>query len=503
MLVAALILCGLLQVLPGASARGEAPAPAAPGTPAAPGAPVAIRGRVLDSDGQPVQGVDVDVPEARAHALTAADGTFELLLPPGAARWVLRRTGFEPSTQTVEAEAGRSLELRLVARTLRTAPVVVQGERTAPHTATSQPGRYALDADKLSQQIANFEDVVRGVHALPGVGTASDVHGDFSVRGSAAHANSIWFDGIEIFFPYHLIGFNSIFNPGLLETAEFWSGGAPAEFGDATGGVLAIKSRGLLPPHERLAVGLSYLSVQGRAGWGDARSGGAVSLRRSYQDKLLELVGSPVGREIPSFHDLFLRVHHGWGERHMLSATVLRAGDAVELASPEVRAQDLDFIATDDQSRADVARALASRDRLRIGNRLTLGSFAWRMVTTPRSYLETTVAHVPQSFHFTLRGDNRESVDIHAAVTTVRQDWTVRTNRHRLRTGWLAYRDDTVRRVSAWSGILELRESNASLNLHDLKERYEIHAARRRDFGAVHVQDDWLLRPRKIGRAHV
>jgi hypothetical protein len=372
----------------------------------------------------------------------------------------------------------------------RTPPIVVRAARAAD--AATQPGRYTLEPERLARQIASFEDVVRGVHALPGVGTASDLHGDFSVRGSGAHANSIWIDGIEVFFPYHLLGFNSVFNPGLVESAEFWSGGVPAEFGDATGGVLAVRSRGLLPARERGAVGLSYLSAQGRAAAGGATWGGAASLRRSYHDKLIDLLGGAGGHEIPAFHDVFLRGHWQPSPRFTLAAGVLHAGDGLTLLSPELRASDFNFIAADAESRERAFRDFASvHDRLTIHNRMTLVSLYARGVIGARTYVETTLGWVPQRFELGLRGDNDERVDIRAQVASLRQDVTLRRSNHRLRAGWLAYRDDTVRRVSAWIGILDLRESNASLNLHDIQERYEIDAARRRDYQAVYAQDEW------------
>jgi hypothetical protein len=379
-------------------------------------------------------------------------------------------------------------------REYRAPPVVVRSTR--PVTPL-QPGRYGLDPERLSRQIASFEDVVRGVHALPGVGTASDLHGDFSVRGSGAHANSIWIDGIEVFFPFHLLGFNSIFNPGLVESAEFWSGGAPAEFGDATGGVLSVKSRGLTPARDHGAVGLSYLSAQARVAGGGARLGGTVSLRRSYHDKLVELLGTSGGHEIPSFHDVFLRGHWQPSPRWTLAAGVLHAGDGLTLLSPELRASDFDFIATDAANRERAFREYAAaRDRLTLENRLTLLSLYARRLLGQRAFVETTFGFVPQDFDLALRGDNDERVDIHAEVASLRQDWSLRTPRHRVRTGWLLSRDDTVRRISAWVGILDLRDTNASLNLRDINERYEIDAARRRDLVAVYAQDEWAASPR-------
>jgi hypothetical protein len=123
-----------------------------------------------------------------------------------------------------------------------TRAVQVRAVRKKP-APPAVPGRYELKPADIAQQIASFEDVVRSVQALPGVGSASDLHGEFFVRGSGANANSIWLDGIEITFPYHILGFNSIFNPGMLAGGEFWTGGAPVRFGNATGGVLSCEPR--------------------------------------------------------------------------------------------------------------------------------------------------------------------------------------------------------------------------------------------------------------------
>ena len=453
-------------------------------------------GRVVDATGSVVAGADVAAPDLGRHAITDAGGWFDLRLPPGRHRIVVHRPGFEPLDREVETVGGVAVELHLTPRHMQTPPVVVHGERNPRRPTAAQPGRYGLDTDRLARQIANFEDVVRGVQALPGVSAASDLQGEFFVRGSNAAANSIWLDGVEIFFPYHLLGFNSIFNPGLIESAEFWSGGAPAEYGDATGGTLAIHSRGLLPAREHGAAGLSYLSAQARAAGSNARLGGALSVRRSYHDKLLQLLNQPAGREIPAFYDLFARGHWQMSRRNVVAIGVLRAGDDIDLAQPELRASDFDFIAADPASRDSAFREFAARDRLEISNRLIHTTAYWRALLSDNAYLETIVGFVPQTFRFALRGDSRETVAIRSQTTSLRQDLAWRTARHRTGLGWLVYRDDTVRQVSAWVGILGLRDSNASINLHDLKERYDFDTARRRDFSAGYAQHEWNIASR-------
>jgi hypothetical protein len=401
--------------------------------------------------------------------------------------------GHQPALHRLTVAPGSPPEIVivLVPRPLRAATVVVRAARGSD-PQPDQPGRYALDAEKVTQQIAGLEDVMRTVQALPGVGRPSDYHGDFYVRGAGSHANAIFLDGIEIYFPYHILGFNSVFNPGLIESAEFITGGAPAEYGDATGGVLALRSRGTAPSSERGAVGVSYLSAHARLAWGDARSGGVLSLRRSYQEELLHAVGVRPGGLIPEFNDAFLRYRWQPAPGHQLVAGWLRAGDGLSVPRPEIEAGAYGLLSTEGpESEAVLKRIATLHDQLELHNQLQVGSLAWRAVLGGHAYLETTLGYVPQDFEFSLLGDNRESVRIRSRTTTVRQDLTWRLPEHRIRAGWSWLRDDAMRRVSAWSGILTLRESNSSINIVDLKERYEIDAARRRDDVAVYAQDDW------------
>lgn len=468
------------------------------GTPSKPAsATIHVRFRIEDVEGRPIAGARIELRDLRRIGRSDREGCHGFELPPGPQALRVTRVGYWPF-DAVDVEPDSSTEVRIVLRRRDLSVPVVRVEAARrPQTAAAVPGVYALDAAQVARQVASFEDVMRGVQALPGVGTASDLHGEIFVRGSGAHANSVYLDGIEIFFPFHILGFNSIFNPGLIETATFYAGGAPVQYGDATGGVLAVKSRGTTPPPTGAEVGLSYLSAHLRAGASTGTWGGVLSLRRSYHDKLLEILDVPAGREIPVFHDLMLRGSWSPSARHRITAGWLQAGDGLYLPRPEVRASDFDFIGLDDTSRdravAELRNFAALNDRLQLQNRLSVGSMQWRAVLGERAYLETTLGYVPQAFAFSLLGDNRESVAVRTSKWSWHQDLVWGWGAHRSRAGWLAYRDDTVRRVSAYAGILNLRESNSSINLVDLKERYEIDAARRRDLVAAYAEDEWSI----------
>jgi hypothetical protein len=201
-----------------------------------------------------------------------------------------------------------------------------------------------LSGETVDKQIGGLEDIVRSVQALPGVGRASDYHGEFFVRGAGSHANAVYLDGIPIFFPYHILGFNSIFNPGLVESAEFLAGGAPAAYAGATGGLLLVRSRGANPTPYRGNFGVSYIAGHVHAGAGGRERGWAVSLRRSYHDKLIRLLDRSSTSQVPSFYDAMLRTRWRPSPSHQLVAGVMVAGDGLSIPSPEASALRRDFI---------------------------------------------------------------------------------------------------------------------------------------------------------------
>jgi hypothetical protein len=456
-------------------------------------------GRVLDADGAPLAGAAVDVVAIRRGALSGADGRFTLLLPAGRHHVRIWRMDHAPVERDIDLQAGIAspvLEVQLAARDLKLAPVVVNATRRPPSGA-QEPGHYVVSPETLDRQIGGFEDVMRSVQALPGVGTASDFHGEFFVRGAGPHANTVTLDGIPIFFPYHILGFNSIFNPGLVERAEFYAGGAPAAFGGTTGGVLAVTSRGASPAPYHADFGVSSLAGHVHAAGGGPERGWALSLRRSYHDKLVQLVDRSNTSEIPSFYDAMLRMRWMPQPRHLLVGGLLLAGDGLSIPDPEATALRHDLIdASGGHTDLD-----SGPDRLSLDNRLVLGSLQWRALLGPRAYLETVAGYTPQKLSFALDGETTQSIDIRTGSFSLRQDLAWQQGTHRMRFGYQGYRSDTRGFVSAYAALLDLRETNSALNLSDQKERYAVSLDRVRNDIAVYAQDEWALAGGRVGLA--
>ncbi len=435
----------------------------------------------------------IDVMALGRGTTSDASGRYELLLPPGVHVIRIHRMDHVPiETQVVipSEEAPIARDWRLRRRDLQLPPVVVRASRHAPATNL---GSHVVSGANMQERIGGLEDVMRNVQALPGVGSASDFHGEFFVRGAGTHANAIYLDGIPVFFPYHILGFNSIFNPGIVESAEFYAGGAPAAYGGATGGVLLVRSHGANAPDHRGDAGLSYVSAHVRAAGGDEQQGWALSLRRSYHDQVLRWVDPENTSQIPSFYDAMVRARWKPSASHRVVAGLLVAGDGLSIPSPEASALRHDLI-RDDATPLGGSGFSTSQDRLGLDNQLAVGSLTWRALLGPRAWLETVVGYVPQRLGFSLKGENDESVRIESRTFTLRQDLSLQRDAHHFRLGFEGYRAQTDGLVSAYAAFLGLRQSNSALNVSDQKERYQIVMNVERTFAAVYAQDDWSLR---------
>ena len=450
---------------------------------------VRVTGRVESDDGSAVAGAVIEVPELRRGTTSDAQGRYQILLPPGAHRLRIYRLDHAVLERRVEVQQGAAslvLDWSLQRRDLQTETVVVRASRRGQ---AEEAGHHVILAADVEKHIGAFEDVMRAVQALPGVGSASDFHGEFFVRGAGTHANAIYLDGIPIFFPYHILGFNSIFNPGIVESAEFYAGGAPAAYGGGTGGVLLVRSRGSQPQAHRGEAGLSYISAHLRAAGGDERQGWALSLRRSYHDQIVRWVDPENPSQMPSFYDAMVRARWKPSDSHLLVGGLLVAGDGLSIPSPEASALRHDLIRDDNTPSA----TSSTRDRLGLHNKLAVGSLTWRALLGPNAWLETVAGYVPQRLAFSLEGESEESVSIESRTLSLRQDLSLQQGAHQLRFGYEGTQTRTEGLVSAYAAFLGLRQTNSALNVADQKERYQLDLGATRRYGALYGQDEWSL----------
>ena len=102
--------------------------------------------------------------------------------------------------------------------------------------------RYQVRLDEVKRIPGTFGEALRGIESLPGVNAPPFGTGDLTIRGARENANYYMIDELPIAFPFHLIPLDAVIHNDLISTIDIYTGAYPANYGDATGGIIAIET---------------------------------------------------------------------------------------------------------------------------------------------------------------------------------------------------------------------------------------------------------------------
>jgi len=353
-----------------------------------------IEGIVRDqATERPLMGVNVVVLGTSWGTTTSPEGHFRVWLPPDLYKLRFEMMGYQSLVLgPIRLDSGSQVTVsaELVEKVIPMDEVLVLGERSAS-VEDKQVSSHFLERRRWESLSGTTEDVMRSIQTLPGVASPADFFGRVYVRGGRASENVVVLDRVFIYEPYHLGGALSIFNPELIDYVEFYSGGYPAKYGQATAAILQVFNKTGLAQSFQGEVSLSVISanavLQGRL----PGNGGAwiLSTRRSYHDKLMQAVGAFKNYVFPHFHDLQLKVTYPLNKKHVVTFDALSSGDALKI---ELENED---------GRAD---ALADSGDLAWDNQLTLASLDWKWLISPKSYSHMTISYSQQPFNSEISG---------------------------------------------------------------------------------------------------
>ncbi len=138
--------------------------------------------------------------------------------------------------------AGRATHARYALPKEKVLETRVEGSRLLPTVPepdrTPQVSKYTITRADIDRTPGALEDVARVVQQVPGVAADPDLLASFYVRGGGPEEIVFYLDGVPLTNPYHLGGFASIFNPMLIESADFYAAGIPAQYEPALSGAL-------------------------------------------------------------------------------------------------------------------------------------------------------------------------------------------------------------------------------------------------------------------------
>ncbi|MEP7311268.1 MAG: TonB-dependent receptor plug domain-containing protein [Pseudomonadota bacterium] len=192
--------------------------------------------------------------------------------------------------------------------------------------------RISLTHADLTDQPGIGDDPFRALARVPGV-VQDGVSAQPNVRGGETGEVLMLLDGYPLRSVFHLPGYQSPFSvldSGLISTAEVYTGGYPARFGNRMAGVFDFHSlRTTDEPHHSLGVDFFNASARSTGRWESADVGYVASARVGTLSPILAALSSSVGD--PRYEDAYLRLETGDAESLRVTANLLWAHDELSI----------------------------------------------------------------------------------------------------------------------------------------------------------------------------
>ncbi len=277
--------------------------------------------------------------------------------------------------------------------------------------------RETLTRDQIESMPHLGGDAFWAVKRLPGTGGA-DVSARFNVRGGVDDELLVVLDGFELYEPFHLKDFMSVFSTvdaAAVGSIDLLTGGFPVEYGDRMSGVMEITSA--TPAADgstSVSLGTinSYLVTSGTAAAGRSW---LVASRGWYPDLLLGELEGIAGEIRTDYYDVFAKWNQPLGTRSNVSLALLAAYDdlAMEIEEPD----ELETVLAEYDSRHAWANVTTQWSR-RVHSRTVAGA--------GHLTRERAVAKIEEEGELSV--DDRRSF----SFASFRQDWMIEVSERQI-----------------------------------------------------------------------
>ena len=210
-----------------------------------------MRGFVTaDPGGESLQGVNVSIDNMTGGltgTVSNGDGFFLIgRISPG--QYILRASfiGFVTYVDTLDIQADDRLLVNIVLRedALEMEGISVEAERDdgAARVTAGQQTIRPEDIELIPSPDVSG-DLVSYLSTIPSVVLMGDRGGQVFIRGGEPTQNLTLLDGIEIYQPFHVLGFYSAFSSEIVSRADVYAGGFGSEFSGRISSVIDVHSR--------------------------------------------------------------------------------------------------------------------------------------------------------------------------------------------------------------------------------------------------------------------
>ncbi len=202
-----------------------------------------VFGTVTDKDGEPLEYINIVIPNSTTGTSTNAEGYYELNV--GEAKTVrLEYSSILFSNQTIVLSFFNKKRLQqditMTSESQNITGVVVKAEKER-----GSAGITRLKASQVERLPSTTGGVEALIKTLPGVSSSNELSSQYSVRGGNYDENLIYVNDFEIYRPFLVRSGQqeglSFINSDLVSSIAFSAGGFESKYGDKMSSVLDIK----------------------------------------------------------------------------------------------------------------------------------------------------------------------------------------------------------------------------------------------------------------------
>ncbi|PID63136.1 MAG: hypothetical protein CR986_00255 [Ignavibacteriae bacterium] len=174
-------------------------------------------------------------------------------------------------------------------------------------------------------------DVLRAVHALPGVSAMSDFSTQIFLRGGNFDETLISLDGVPLYNPYHLGSFFSFLNPDIVDKLTLYPSNYPKKYGGYTSGALEINTKqgNFSKTTGSMSLGLMSSKLYLETPINNNMSF-IFSARRTYFDLIASIVDklTTAKNEFPyQFYDIYSKINYLIDKNNLLAVGFIHTKD--------------------------------------------------------------------------------------------------------------------------------------------------------------------------------
>lgn len=283
-----------------------------------------VSGVIVDKESNfPLVGVTVRVVNSDLGTTTDLDGRFIFeAVPVGRQQFSCSYIGYQDyTTEGIIVNAQRSEDIQITMQKgilMDGVEIVADGNTNAPINNLATVSARSFSVEETERMPAGVNDMGRMALSYPGVQQGSnDTENDIIVRGNSS-VGILWrLEGMDIPNPNHFArpgtsgGGVTIFSAQLLSKSDFYTGGMPAEFGNALSGAFDIHFRkgNMLERQHRVRIGLLGIDVASEGPIKQGESSYLANYRYSTLGLLNEFGFELIGERVSNnFQDLSFNV---------------------------------------------------------------------------------------------------------------------------------------------------------------------------------------------------